>query len=72
MTMQFDERLKTEAYCRGFWLCRLPGDVSIGVTSTPGGKLCATFRDREGLERWLADQPVMRSQAFLLRRKKRR
>ena len=68
----FDERLKTEAYVRGFWLTTLPGDVSIGVTTKPGGGLYATFRDREGLERWLHDQPVMASQAFLLKRKKRR
>ena len=68
----FDEAIKLQSYVRGFWLTKLPGDVSIGVTTKPGGRLCATFRDREGLERWLADQPVMASQAFLLRRKKRR
>ena len=70
--MMFDEALKLSAYARGFWLTKLPGDVPIGVTTKPGGKLCATFRNLEGLERWLADQPVMASQAFLLRRKKRR
>jgi hypothetical protein len=70
--MRFDEQIKLEAYCRGYWLATLPGELSFGVTAKPGGRVVASFPTREGLERWLNDQPVMASQAFLLRRTKRR
>jgi len=68
----FDEQLKLQSYVRGFWLTPLPGELPFGVTARPGGRVVASFPTREGLERWLHDQPVMRSQAFLLKRKPRR
>ena len=68
----FDEQLKLQSYVRGFWLTTLPGELPFGVTSRPGGGVVASFPTREGLERWLHDQPIMASQAHLLRRKPRR
>ena len=64
----FDEQLKLQSYVRGFWLYRLPGEFPFGVTSRPGGSIVASFPTREGLERWLNNQPIMASQAHLLRR----
>ena len=68
--MQFDEATKLELYARGFWLLDLPG--KFAVAAQPGGKPFAVFADRAALDEWIEGQPVMRSQAFLLRRKKRR
>ena len=68
--MMIDERLKLELYTRGFWLLDLPGRYA--VAAQPGGKPFAVFADRAALDAWIEGQPVMKSQAFLLRRKKRR
>ena len=68
--MMIDEQLKLALYTRGFWLLDLPGKYA--VAAQPGGKPFAVFADRAALDEWIEGQPVMRSQAFLLRRKKRR
>ena len=68
--MMIDERLKLELYTRGFWLLDLPGKYA--VAAQPGGKPFAVFSGRAALDAWIEGQPVMKSQAFLLRRKKRR
>ena len=65
-----DEATKLALYTRGFWLLDLPGKYA--VAAQPGGKPFAVFADRAALDEWIEGQPVMRSQAFLLRRKKRR
>jgi len=65
-----DERLKLELYTRGFWLLDRSGKYA--VAAQPGGKPVAVFSDRAALDEWIEGQPVMASQAFLLRRKKRR
>ena len=68
--MMIDEALKLSAYCRGFWVRDVRGQ--LGIAADPSGPLIVSFPDREGIDAWLETQPVMKSQAFLLRRKKRR
>ena len=65
-----DEQLKLALYTRGFWLLDLPGKYAVAAQA--GGSPVAVFSDRAALDAWIESQPVMRSQAFLLRRKKRR
>jgi len=65
-----DEALKLSLYTRGYWLRDLPD--KFVVSAQPGGKPVAVFSGRAALDEWIESQPVMRSQAFLLRRKPRR
>ena len=65
-----DEQLKLDAYCRGYWIRALPGQ--LGIAADPDGPLIVSFPDRDGIDAWLQTQPVMASQAFLLKRQKRR
>ena len=68
--MMIDERLKLEAYARGFWVRDVRGE--LGIAADPDGPLIVSFPDREGIDAWLETQPVMASQAHLLKRKPRR